>query len=152
MYLIIKIIYWVVCLTKQYSTNNVYKEMTNWALSCFFLSFVSQITAYYFKKTGTRFQEMCNIIIPVFTSKPYFQPQIVSTNSSYLGHSVSCLLTWIYVESLGVWDVRYKVLMVVKMTMLFWAVTPCGFVGRYQHFRVTYCLSLQCLLKCQRLR
>jgi hypothetical protein len=31
--------------------------------------------------------------------------------------------------------VRLKVFMVVKMSMLvFWVVTPCGLVGRYQHF------------------
>jgi hypothetical protein len=27
--------------------------------------------------------------------------------------------------------------------MVFWAVTPCGRLGRYQHFGGTYCLNLQ---------
>jgi hypothetical protein len=41
---------------------------------------------------------------------------------------------------------------VLKMLMLvLWVLTPCGFVGRYLHFRGTYCLHLQgwCLPTCQ---
>jgi hypothetical protein len=39
---------------------------------------------------------------------------------------------------------RFKVLMVVKMLMLvFWVLTPCGLVGRYQYFDRTYFLHLQ---------
>jgi hypothetical protein len=39
---------------------------------------------------------------------------------------------------------RSVVLTAVKMSMLvFWVVTPCGLVGRYQRFRGTYCLLLQ---------
>jgi hypothetical protein len=34
-----------------------------------------------------------------------------------------------------------EVLMAVKMLILvIWVVTPCRLVGRYQHFRGTYCL------------
>jgi hypothetical protein len=40
--------------------------------------------------------------------------------------------------------VRFKVLMAVKMTMLyFWFVTQCRLVGRYKRFGTTYCLHLQ---------
>jgi hypothetical protein len=40
--------------------------------------------------------------------------------------------------------VRSEVLTALKMTMLFfWVVTPCGLVGRYQHFGETYCLHFQ---------
>jgi hypothetical protein len=39
---------------------------------------------------------------------------------------------------------RVEVLMAVKMSMLlFWVVTPCGIVGRYQRFGWTCCLHLQ---------
>jgi hypothetical protein len=39
---------------------------------------------------------------------------------------------------------RFDVLTAVKMSMLvFWVVTPCGLVGRYQRFGGTYCLYLQ---------
>jgi hypothetical protein len=38
---------------------------------------------------------------------------------------------------------RFEVLTVVKMSMVFWVVTPCGLVGRYQCFGGTYCLHLQ---------
>jgi hypothetical protein len=39
---------------------------------------------------------------------------------------------------------RFEVLTAVKMLMLvFWIVTPCGLVGRYQRFGGTYCLHLQ---------
>jgi hypothetical protein len=35
--------------------------------------------------------------------------------------------------------VRFEVLTAVSMSMLvLWAVTPCGFVGRYQCFTETY--------------
>jgi hypothetical protein len=38
---------------------------------------------------------------------------------------------------------RFEVLTAVKMSMLvFWVVTPCGLVGRFQRFRKTYCLHL----------
>jgi hypothetical protein len=39
--------------------------------------------------------------------------------------------------------VRYEVLKAVKMLLAFWAVTPCGLVGRYQRFGGTYFLHLQ---------
>jgi hypothetical protein len=39
---------------------------------------------------------------------------------------------------------RFEVLTEVKLSMLvFWVVTPCGLVGRYQRFGRTYCLNLQ---------
>jgi hypothetical protein len=39
---------------------------------------------------------------------------------------------------------RFEVLTAVKMSMLlFWIVTPCGLVGRYQGFGGTYCFHLQ---------
>jgi hypothetical protein len=31
----------------------------------------------------------------------------------------------------------------VKMSVLFWVVKPCGLVGRHQCFRETHCLHLQ---------
>jgi hypothetical protein len=35
--------------------------------------------------------------------------------------------------------VRFEVLTAVKMSVLFlWVVTPCGLIGRYQHFGETY--------------
>jgi hypothetical protein len=41
------------------------------------------------------------------------------------------------------YNMRFEVLVAVKMSVLvFWLVTPCGFVGRYQHFGETYCLHL----------
>jgi hypothetical protein len=50
-----------------------------------------------------------------------------------------------------IWDLsgvvlylRFQVHMAVKMSMLvFWVVTPCGLVGRYQRFGGTYRLHLQ---------
>jgi hypothetical protein len=39
-------------------------------------------------------------------------------------------------------NVRFEVLTAMKITMLFWVVTPCGPCGRYQHFRQIYCLFL----------
>jgi hypothetical protein len=40
--------------------------------------------------------------------------------------------------------VRFEVVMAVKMLFLFfWVVTSCGLIGRYQHFRETYCLHRQ---------
>jgi hypothetical protein len=46
------------------------------------------------------------------------------------------------------WPKQYEgfsVFTVVKMTMLllFWVMTPCGLVSRYQRFGETYCLHLQ---------
>jgi hypothetical protein len=39
---------------------------------------------------------------------------------------------------------RFEVLTAVKMSILvFWVVTQCGLVGRYQRFGGTYCLHLQ---------
>jgi hypothetical protein len=39
---------------------------------------------------------------------------------------------------------RFDVLTAVKMLMfVFWVVTPCGFVGRYQRIGETYYLHLQ---------
>jgi hypothetical protein len=39
---------------------------------------------------------------------------------------------------------RFEVLTAVRMTMLlFWVVSPCRLVSRYQHFEETYCLYLQ---------
>jgi hypothetical protein len=32
-------------------------------------------------------------------------------------------------------QVRFKVFTAVKMTMLFWVVSLCGLVGKYQYFR-----------------
>jgi hypothetical protein len=29
-------------------------------------------------------------------------------------------------------DVRFEVLTAVRMTLLFWVLTPCRFIGRYQ--------------------
>jgi hypothetical protein len=41
-------------------------------------------------------------------------------------------------------NMRFEVLTAVKMLILvFWVVTSYGHVGRYQHFRGTYCLHLQ---------
>jgi hypothetical protein len=37
---------------------------------------------------------------------------------------------------------RFEVLTAVKM-LIFWVVTPCGTVGRYQRFRGTYRLHFQ---------
>jgi hypothetical protein len=42
-----------------------------------------------------------------------------------------------------IFHVRFEVLTAVKMSMLvFWVVTPCGLVRRYQRFGETYCLQL----------
>jgi hypothetical protein len=39
---------------------------------------------------------------------------------------------------------RFEALPAVKKSMLiFWVVTSCGLVGRYQRFGGTYCLHLQ---------
>jgi hypothetical protein len=39
---------------------------------------------------------------------------------------------------------RFEVLTAVKMPIfVFWVVTPCGLVGRCQHFAGTYCHHLQ---------
>jgi hypothetical protein len=39
---------------------------------------------------------------------------------------------------------RFEVLTTVNFPMLvFWIVTPCGLIGRYQRFGETYCLHLQ---------
>jgi hypothetical protein len=38
---------------------------------------------------------------------------------------------------------RFKVLTPVKMSILFWFVTPCGLASRYQRFGETCCLYLQ---------
>jgi hypothetical protein len=47
-------------------------------------------------------------------------------------------------KRLDCYYVRFEVLTVVKMTMLFfWVVTPCRLVGRYQRFGGTCCLHLQ---------
>jgi hypothetical protein len=41
-------------------------------------------------------------------------------------------------------DVKFEVLMAVRMTVLFfWVVTPCGLINRYRRFGGTYCLHLQ---------
>jgi hypothetical protein len=40
--------------------------------------------------------------------------------------------------------VKFEVLTAVEISLLvFWVVTPCGFVGICQHFGETYCLHLQ---------
>jgi hypothetical protein len=39
---------------------------------------------------------------------------------------------------------RFDVLTAMKMSIsVFWAVTPCGLVGRYQRFGGIYCLHVQ---------
>jgi hypothetical protein len=40
---------------------------------------------------------------------------------------------------------RFEVLMALKILLLvFWVVMACGlFIGRYKHYRGTYCLHLQ---------
>jgi hypothetical protein len=39
---------------------------------------------------------------------------------------------------------RFEVFTAMKMPMLiFWVVTPCELVGRYQRFGGTYCLHLE---------
>jgi hypothetical protein len=39
---------------------------------------------------------------------------------------------------------RYEVLTAVRISMLvFWVITPCALVARYQHFGETCCLHLQ---------
>jgi hypothetical protein len=47
--------------------------------------------------------------------------------------------------------VRFEVLGVVGMIVLFWVVMSCIILGKYQHFRETYCLHLSSL-KCWYLR
>lgn len=41
---------------------------------------------------------------------------------------------------------RFEVVMVVKMSLFFWVVMPCGLTGRYHHFGVTYALHLHQLM------
>jgi hypothetical protein len=42
---------------------------------------------------------------------------------------------------------RFEVLMTVKMLMLvYWVLTLCGPVGRYQRFGGTYCLHLHSII------
>jgi hypothetical protein len=42
--------------------------------------------------------------------------------------------------------VKFENLAAVKMSMfVFWVVTPCGLVGRYQHFGGTYASSFNAL-------
>jgi hypothetical protein len=40
-------------------------------------------------------------------------------------------------------NVRFEVLTAVNILMLFWAVTPCGVLGRYQSFGETYCSHIE---------
>jgi hypothetical protein len=38
-------------------------------------------------------------------------------------------------------EVRFEVLTAMKVSMLvFWVVSPCGLIGRYQSFGGTYCI------------
>jgi hypothetical protein len=57
--------------------------------------------------------------------------------------SLVFVLTWNERETIRIKFVRFDVLTAVRMTMLFWVVTPYRHVGGYQRFGETYCLHLQ---------